>query len=315
VSSGFATFVTSVGAFAAYQAKGSYPLSADVSSFYALKSAIPSVAGYATSADVSSAHATFATSTAAAAAYQPKGFYPTSSDVSSFYTLKTTDALKAVSADVSSFYALKTSLPSIAGLANSSDVSSGFATFATSISAAAAYQAKGSYPTSADVSSFYALKTSLPSVAGFANSSDVSSFYALKTSLPSVAGFANSSDVSSANATFAKSTDVGSSYARYMGGMFVYSAAAPASIAVANSVGWLQIVTSTTITSAFVTMPQSPFDGQEFGFGSIGIVTFMTQTVCTGSTQILFSKVAALAAGAAANWKWSVASKSWYRVQ
>jgi hypothetical protein len=81
-----------------------------------------------------------------------------------------------------------------------------------------------------------------------------------------------------------------------MGGMFVYSAAAPASIAVANSVGWLQIVTSTTITSAFITMPQSPFDGQEFGFGSIGIVTFMTQTVCTGSTQILFNKVAAIAA-------------------
>jgi hypothetical protein len=204
VSSAHATFADERGAFAAYQAKGSYPTSADVSSFYALKTSLPSVAGFANSSDVSSGFATFATSTAAAAAYQPKGFYPTSADVSSFYALKTTDALKAVSADVSSFYALKTSLPNIAGLANSSDVSSGFATFATSVSAAAAYQAKGSYPTSADVSSFYALKTSLPSVAGLANSSDVSSFYALKTSLPSVAGFANSSDVSSANATFRK---------------------------------------------------------------------------------------------------------------
>lgn len=66
--------------------------------------------------------------------------------------------------------------------------------YVTSLSAAATYQVKGSYANSVDVSSFYALKTSIPSVAGFANSLDVASFYALKTSL---AIYATSSDVSS----------------------------------------------------------------------------------------------------------------------
>lgn len=206
---------------------------------------------FSTSLSNSTAHATFATSAAAFAAYQVKGSYANSSDVSSFYSLKS----------------------SVAGFANSSDVSS-----------------------------FYALKSGLPNILGTANSSDVSSFYALKTSLPSVAAFANSSDVSS-------------SYARFMGGMDVWSLAAPASRTIANSIAWCFCVTSTTITSAFLVMPQSPFDGQETGFNTIGAITFMTHTVAVGSTQVLYNKLAAAAAGLAAQWKWNASSKAWFRIR
>lgn len=59
------------------------------------------------------------------------------------------------------------------------------------------YAPAGAYANSVDVSSFYALKTSIPDVSAKANSTDVASFYALKTSIPSVAGFANSTDVAS----------------------------------------------------------------------------------------------------------------------
>jgi hypothetical protein len=67
----------------------------------------------------------------------------------------------ARSTDINSFYAWKSSLPDITPLANSAHVSSGFATFVTSAGAFGAYQAKGSYPSSADVSSFYALKSAI----------------------------------------------------------------------------------------------------------------------------------------------------------
>lgn len=56
--------------------------------------------------------------------------------------------------------------------------------------AAATYQPIGNYANSVDVSSFYALKTSIPDTSTFAVSADVSSFYALKTALP--VWFANS---------------------------------------------------------------------------------------------------------------------------
>lgn len=116
------------------------------------------------------------------------------------------------SAYVNSLFALKTSIPDVSGFANSSDVSSANATFATSAfvndglnTVAGMIPSVAAYATSADVSSrFAALPTWATSAwvlgLNYTNSVDVSSFYALKTSL---ATYATSADVSSG---FAAST-------------------------------------------------------------------------------------------------------------
>jgi hypothetical protein len=274
--------------------------------------------------EASGSGATWATSTWVGSGYQPIGNYANSSDVSSFYALKTsvpvtasfaasadvssfyalktTDALKAASADVSSFYALKTSVPATASFAASADVSSANATFAqssalltTSIYVSSNYQPRGFFVTSD---------------ANYSNSTYIGSFYALKTTVWQPVGFYVTS-----NATYADSTAISSTYARFMGKTETWSLAAPASRTIANSIGWSFCTTSTTITSAFITMPTSPIDGQEYVFGTVGAITFITQTVGPGSVQLLRNPLTTAAAGAAAAWKWTLANTTWFRVR
>jgi hypothetical protein len=86
-------------------------------------------------------------------------------------------------------------------------------------------------------------------------------------------------------------------------------------VTLADGVGQYQMAPAGTLATGAIKMPANPFDGQTVRISTTAQVTALTVTANTGQTISNAISAAALAAGATAAWRYSVAETNWYRVQ
>ena len=198
-----------------------YAKTADIANTYATKEAINAVAGL--DADTVSTLKTLA---------QNSDLTTVAEKVKNVYTKSETDDKLAAKADVTAIpdvsgLATKAevaaiTVPSIEGLAKTTDVETKLADYATKAEVTAAVAGvqvpsiEGLAKTTEVEGKLadYAKKTELPSIEGLAKTTDVEATYAKKTELPSIEGLAKTTEVDTKLADYAKTAEVEATYAK-----------------------------------------------------------------------------------------------------